>query len=448
MNFTEHIILPVSDFLTGKSIAKHLRFLEKSQFWSRDKIEAYQNEKLKALIAHTYHNVPFYRGIFEDLRLKPEDIQTKNDLEKLPVITKDDIRKNYDKWMAVNIPKSQLISYVSSGSTGEPFLYYRTKYSESFQKATAIRAWKWMNYRMGNKYVKTSIHERESTLKKIQDIINRSLFLNFSHFNDAFFKKTYAKILNFEPVVIRGYPHPLSLLASYIQRNHKSYSGKKLKAINTTGSTLHPKDRQQLENTFKVKVFDSYSCEGSAFIAQCEHNNLYHPAEEYAILEFLPSKYTETDPEKPLRHITTDLHNYAFPFIRYDTQDYVVVKKNIPCDCNRKLLSIAKIKGRDTDILITPQKKYILMENILGYFENQQNVLQIQVVQEDYDTFVFNLVVNSSFNNQHKEIISTYWQNFMGDDCRIIINMVDEIQLTRTGKRRTVIRNTKIKINY
>lgn len=445
---SEKFLLPMGDILTGSSITKHLEFLMVSQFWSREVLDDFQNQKLRSLVMHAYKNVPFYTELFNDLRIKPEDIQTKNDLNKLPIISKSEFRRNSSKWLATNIPVKNLISSCSSGSTGEPFQYFKTNHSESFHKACAIRGWYWMGYRLGDRYVKTSIHERTSTIKKLQDKMNNSLFLSFTQFQPDFFEKIIKQISDFNPKVIRGYPFPLVFLSEQIVAQKGKYPSSNIKAVNTTGSTLHDKDRKYIETVFNVRVFDSYSCEGGAYYSQCPTLSNYHPAEEYAISEFIRDDFYSLDPEKPLRHITTDLHNYACPFIRYDTQDYIVLNDNDEhCNCGRNYINVKKIKGRDTDILITPSGKYVLMENVLGYFEDKYQVVQVQVIQELTDKFIFNLIVNNDFNDKIFNEIHSYWQDFIGYESDIVINLVNEIKLTPTGKRRTVIRNPEIKLN-
>jgi phenylacetate-coenzyme A ligase PaaK-like adenylate-forming protein len=93
-----------------------------------------------------------------------------------------------------------------------------------------------------------------------------------------------------------------------LEQEFGNYRGCALKGINTTGSTLNENVRLKIEAIFGVKVFDSYSCEGGAIFFECPNGN-YHPSEEYAIQEYIEDDYTHADPEKPLRHITTDLHN-------------------------------------------------------------------------------------------------------------------------------------------
>jgi phenylacetate-CoA ligase len=443
---SENIILPISDLITGQSIYKHLQFLNKSQFWTRDQIDNYQNEKLRQIINHAYTNVQFYRELFSDLRLRPEEIQTKKDLDKLPIITKEDLKKNKNKLLAKNIDRKTLLLSSSSGSTGEPFQYYSTKHSKAFLKAAAIRTWYWMGYRLGDKYVKISMNPRSSLIKKIQDKMNNCLYLSSKQIIPAEFKRIEKELQSYNPLFLRCYPVPLQFLAQQIKNTRGSFKNNSLIAINTTGSTLHENVRREIEQVFNVKIFDSYSCEGGTIFAECPSHEFYHPAEEYAISEFISDKYTLSEAEKPVRHITTDLHNYASPFIRYDTQDYVVLGNQKPCSCGRTFLNVKKIKGRDSDILITPSGKYLIVENFVAYFEWIKEVEQIQVIQDKLDSITINMVVNNMFTNNIMVRIKDYWVNYIGNDVNLELNLVKDIKLTPAGKRRTLIRNSEIKI--
>jgi phenylacetate-CoA ligase len=443
---TETFILPFSDLLTGQSIARHLRFLNKSQYWTRDQIEAYQDDKLRDLISHVYHNVPFYREIFNDLNLKPEDIQSRKDLVKLPIITKEDLRKNKSKHLAVNLNKKNLIYMSSSGSTGEPFQFYVTRHADSFSKAAAIRAWYWMGYRLGDRYVKVSMNARSSRLKKIQDKLNMSLYLSSTQLTYDKFINIKEQITKYNPLFIRCYPLPLNFLSEIIAGTDGNYRGNNLLAINTTGSTLHDDIRNKIERVFNVNIYDSYSCEGGTHFSECPGRHYYHPAEEYAISELIEDEFSISSGDHPLRHITTDLHNYASPFIRYDTQDYIVPGDNQLCSCGRHFMNIRKIKGRDSDILITPSGKYLIVENFVAYFEWIPEVDQIQVVQEELNTIIIKMIVNDGFNHDVRQKIQHYWNEYIGEDVTVILEIADEIKLTPAGKRRTVIRNPKISI--
>lgn len=445
---SKHVLLSISDFITGQSIYKCLLFLEKSQYWTRAQMDAYQNKKLSELILHSYNNVPFYRDLMKKRGLTPYDFKSKDDLSKLPIITKDDLRQAKTKHLATNLKVSSYLLHSSSGSTGEPFQYYISKNAESFNKAASIRAWYWNGYRLGDRYVKISMNARYSKIKKIQDLANRCKYLSSTQLSPANFKEMAEKILAYDPKFIRGYPVPLEFLSEVIATKLGGYKGKSLLGINSTGSTLHEDTRKKIEDTLKVKIFDSYSCEGGANFTECPQCGAYHPSEEYAISEFIEDAYTASDPDHPVRHITTDLVNYASPFIRYDSQDYVVVKDSSQCcQCSRPYIQVKKIKGRDSDILITPSGKFLIVENFVAYFEYIGEVDLIQVVQNKTDQIDINLVVNSAFNVSIHNKIREYWEHYIGNDVCLRVNVVDEIKLTPTGKRRTVIRNPDIEIH-
>ena len=443
--FNEKIFLPLSDTLLGNSIYSDLKFLMKSQWWSADKLKEYQNQKLRTLIKHSYENVPYYNELFHSLNLTPDDIQTSNDLYKLPILTKEIIRENIKnkKIIAQNIPTKKMILCSSSGSTGEPLQYFQTKEAESFNKACAIRGWYWMDYRLGDRYIKLSQNPRPK-LKRIQDKLNNCLYLPVKQLTEENFNIIVKSINNYKPVIIRSYPDPLFFLVQFIIKNNiKIYSPK---AIATTGNVLSKEYREKIENVFNCKIYDSYSCEGGANVSECYTHECYHSSMEYAITEILNKNNNEAVNGESGRVITTGLHNYAVPFIRYDTQDYVT-KSIDKCSCGKQLLSIDKIEGRDSDILVTPNGKCLIVHNFTGYFEWVDSVNQFQVIQNKIDEIDILLKVNEKYNKQIESEILNYWQSYIGDDVKVKIEVVNEIPLTNSGKRRFLIRDKEIKLN-
>jgi len=83
----QNLVLPLSDVILGRSVSKHLRFLHGSQWWSSEELKEYQSERLRALIKPTYTNVPYYHDLFNEGQLTPDDIETTDDLLKLPLFT-------------------------------------------------------------------------------------------------------------------------------------------------------------------------------------------------------------------------------------------------------------------------------------------------------------------------------------------------------------------------
>jgi len=124
----------------------------KTQWLSPEKLDELKNERLKIIIKHVYENVPYYRTIFNEHGLKPNDIQTKE--ESLPILTKGYVRKHFKELIAQKILEKYkliLILRYTSGSTGESLDYYLDKDLLALINATVWRYWRWCGLNFGEK---------------------------------------------------------------------------------------------------------------------------------------------------------------------------------------------------------------------------------------------------------------------------------------------------------
>ena len=438
------LILPGSDLILGYNITKHFNFLQKSQWWDRNRLRNFQNTRLKELITHSYKYVPFYRELFNIYGLKPSDFKDVGDLKKLPVIQKPELKKNYPhKIISTYFKKNDLIYSSSSGSTGYPFQYYYNKDSYCMNMACLLRGWEWMGYRLGDKYVKISQNPRGNLTKKMQDFFNRSLYLFAKDVSELELLNVLNKIKKYQPEFVRCYPDPLYFLVKYARK--RGINGVKLKGINTTGNILFPEARKIIESFFKCRITDAFSCEGGANVTECSTGESYHSAMEYAYTEVLDEHGHEVKLGQRGRLVTTDLWNLATPFIRYDTQD-IVVKSEKECSCGRKLLSIDRIEGRDSDILVTPDGKIVIVHIFTIFFEWIKSVDQFQAIQNDYDDFLIKIVVNEMFTKDIYNEIFSYWQKYFGKRVNLKVQVVDSIENAFSGKRKFLIRSDKVNL--
>jgi len=436
---SEGPILIIGDIITGQSVSKKLDFLMKSQWWDKEQLKQYQEQRLQMLIRHSVETVPYYHDLFNKLRLKPEDIKTNEDLKKLPILTKVIIKtEGIERFTSSAIPKNETRSCGSSGSTGEPLFYFDTKEAYSMKLAANLRGWYWMDYRLGDKYVKLSQNARNNFIKQLQDKMSRNLYLATNPLIDSNYEFILNAIERYKPKIIRCYPDPLLFLARY-KKNHPEFSYQP-HAITTTGNTLHPETREEIEASFRCKIFDSYSCEGNSTVFECPTHTCYHSAEEYGISEVIND--TGIIVRTGIgRLISTDLWNLAHPFIRYDTQDFIEID-DTQCSCGRKLLRINKILGRDSEILIMNTGRRFIVHNFTGFFQIDspkinRSIDRFQVVKMKNGTILFRLVVNDNFNDQVRDYILNYWEDEL--KTRVEIQLTDQIPLPESGKRRFII---------
>lgn len=437
----EKLILPISDLINGQSVSKYLHFLMKSQYWTRQQLDDYQNVRLRKLIRYAYEYVPFYHDTMVERGLTPEDIQTKDDLVKLPIINKEIMRREgIERFTSTGMPKSKMIKRSSSGSTGQPFEYYATNLCYSVNLAANLRGWYNFGWRLGDKYVKISQNPRKSRIKKIQDRISGCLYVATADLSDGHLHEIMQQIESYRPIVIRSYPDPLYIMAQY-RLAHKNEFKHSPKIITTTGNVLHDNTRKTIEDAFGCKVFDAYASEGNSNVFECTTHHGYHSSEEYGISEIV-DKDGNRILEGTGRLITTDLWNYAHPFIRYDVQDVVELEKE-PCPCGRAHLHIERIYGRDNELLIAPSGRKYTVHHFTVFFEStvtpelKDSIDQFQFIQHTNGTTTINLVVNDAYDKSVGDFLKKYWEEEFGSS--VYINVVDRIPMMSNNKRRFII---------
>ncbi|NLD49603.1 MAG: hypothetical protein GX660_20845, partial [Clostridiaceae bacterium] len=116
-----------------KDYFSYQREFKCTEFLNPQQIAGYQNQKLTKLITHCYENVPYYRRVFQDLHLFPNDITSRDDLHKLPILTKEILRKEGDNMFSKNYRKGK--PNITSGSTGNMTTIYRNNNSKTIEHA-------------------------------------------------------------------------------------------------------------------------------------------------------------------------------------------------------------------------------------------------------------------------------------------------------------------------
>lgn len=402
-------------------ILDRYNFLMQSQYWDKDKIKKYQLVRLNRLISHAYKNVPYYRYIFEKHRIKV--IKSLNDLKKIPVLTKKIIKTN--NICAKNFTHKRFANF-TSGSTGEPSKFYLTKEDVSWIWGATFRNWSWFGYNFGDKYVKISLNKRGLNIKKrLQDIFMRCTYIYPYKTDEESIKKYVNRIIRSDAGIIYSYSPLISFLADYMNKNRIRY---KAKAVVTTGDNLQPQFKNNIETTFKCRIYDDYGCGGEGLnnSAMCEQGR-HHINEELLIIEELNGEA-----------VITSLNNYAMPLIRYKPGDLISLG-NRSCGCGRKLLTLDSINGRNDDIIYTPDGSKLLLHFFNTCFEYIKGIDIYQIIQTKKDTLLINIVTNKDYNKSKSEKnIKNYIDKATKNSLKIHFNYVDSIKRRSSGKHKFI----------
>ncbi|MDH7506378.1 MAG: phenylacetate--CoA ligase family protein [Candidatus Thermoplasmatota archaeon] len=422
----------------------YINLLEKSQWWSYSELEKLQLKRLKQLLKHANDNVPFYHKMFKKLNFKPTDVKSVNDLNKLPILTKEIINKNYDELYATNYSKEKLIPFTTSGSTGVPMKFYIDKKWEACNMAAAYRAWEWAGYKLGDKmaYLWGAPWDLKDQRKidKIRNYLLRIIKLNAFNLTDENMVK-YAKILlKFKPKIINTYASVIFLFSEFLKK--EGIYNIKPDVILTTADMLYNHQRKFIENIFDCEVFDYYSGRDTTLqAAECSEHNGYHLSIENAVVEFVEENEHVSSGETG-KIIITDLCNYTMPFIRYEIGD-LGSSSDEKCSCGRSLPIMKSLKGRIFDFIITPEGKHIPGE----YFHftiidhNIHGIKEFQIVQNSIDKLNVYIVKNPNDKNNDVNRFINIIQNEMGEKVEIKLEYVPSIKRTPSGKLRHIISN-------
>jgi len=116
----------------------HLLELKRNQWKTLDDLKHIQMKKLKAIITHAYTHVPYYRQLFNSVKIKPEDIKDQDDLKKIPTTTKLDLQRNYSNVVMKGIDETRQLTVFTSGSTGIPLKIVMSPRDVAYQWTSAV----------------------------------------------------------------------------------------------------------------------------------------------------------------------------------------------------------------------------------------------------------------------------------------------------------------------
>jgi len=443
------ITMPLHKWKITSTAKQYYYLLKKSEWLSADQIRKLQQIRLRHLIRHIYHHVPYYSNLMQSLHLTPEDIQTIEDLQKLPLLGKEVIRENlYFDLFADNHKKDEMLKIATSGSTGEPFVTYADRHQLEMRWATTLRATEWTGWRFGDKQARLWHQTLGMTpLQVFKEYLDawlmRRMFIPAYEMSEANLIDTFNRLKRFNPVLIDGYAESFNFLAHYA-KNHQ-VTDLKVKAIMSSAQIMPPQIRQSIEHAFSTSVFDKYgSREFSGIAYECDHHQGHHVMAESYIVEILK----DGRPAKPGEIgevVITDLNNFSVPLIRYRLGDLAMaMDANELCTCGRGLPRIGQIEGRAQALVFCANGTWLPGTFFAHFFKDYDYaVRQYQVIQEEKGAIDLKIVPESQYSAVVISEILDKLRGFMGETMKINVQLVDEIPLVKTGKRTGVISRLK-----
>ena len=399
-----------------------------------------QEKKLRAIIKHAYENVEFYHKKFDSLGLKPSDVKNVEDLKKLPMISKKEIRDNYPEGIVakgVDIRKCK--TYRTSGSTGIPLTILLDKSAEDYRAALFGRPFFECGLGLRDRMVEI-VDERH--VKRDKEWYQRlgllgRLYVPATQSVD----EQMPLIAAYKPDAIFGYSSWLHLLAKTMRKAESKQLSPRL--VFSTAEILTQEQRKCIESTFEVDVLDFYGCVEVERVAwECREQVGYHMDVDCVATEFVKDD-EEVSPGERGNLILTCLCNYAMPLIRYNIGD-IAVPTNEKCTCGRGLPLMKNIEGRADDMVIAPSGKILVPENFAQMMRAISGIGQYKVIQQKKDEIIVQIVKGTGFSQNTVKMVREEIKRILGSDVHVKTFIVNEVERDNSGKLRAVV--TKVPI--
>lgn len=438
-------------WMITKDVERVYETLNKTQWLSPSLLRELQDQKLRRLVRHAYRNVPYYRKQMQAAKLRPEDIRGQQDLHKLPLLTKDDVRKNiYFDILADNANHNDILRITTSGSTGEPFVCFADRRQLEFRWAATLRAQEWTGYRFGDPCVRLwhqtlGMSKSQVFREKADAWFSNRTFIPIFEMQDHKLQEMIRIMSNARPVLIDGYAEAFDFLAQYVAaQGGLSF---RPKALMSSAQTLPQKSREIIEAAFGCRLFDKYgSREFSGIAYECDAHRGHHTVAEGYIVELLvdgrPAKPGETG-----EVVITDLNNMCMPFIRYRIGDLAVAVENEVCTCGRGAPLIGDIMGRVQSIIQGVDGRYVpgtFFAHCLKEYDYA--IKQFQIVQEEAGAIRFRIVKGGRFSLGVLDEINATFRQYLGEGLKIQVEYVDNVDMVRTGKRLAAV--SKLEVDF
>lgn len=206
-------------------------------------------------------------------------------------------------------------------------------------------------------------------------------------------------LMKFKPAYLLTLPSNLNALLHLSIQNNQMIPG--LQEVRTYGETVSHELRERIQSHWNIPLIDMYtSTEAGYFAIQCPKHDHYHIVSDTTRVEILDDNNRPCQPGQIGRVVITPLHNFAFPLIRYEIDDYAELGES--CDCGCQFPVIKKIMGRSRNMLLTPDGKSWWPSFPAESWSHIAPARQIQITQDKIDHLMVTLVLDEAMDSSQE----------------------------------------------
>lgn len=426
--------------------------------YSPEHLREIQWKKFTDLLEFAYDRIPLYRDRFRRAGITPESIKSREDLVRIPILTKDEIRQNFPDQMLDNSRRYDPGRMgQTSGSTAESLHFVRPEQSwnRSLYYSVFLRTGHITNLPilvLATPHCTASScgldeeHSGEVWVSRLQKIrflrhLDRIVGLpssdNVLCAPDEYMQRLAEAMSCYSPCILIADPVYLGSFARYLKRNGSPVP--EIRHLVSTFELLTGSLKDLLSEVFGCEAYTQYGASEIMDIAnECERHKL-HVRTNTVLVEAVRDGQP-VGPGEMGKAVVTDLCNYSMPFIRYDIGDVVTLGDG-ECACGRNSQTIESIEGRVVDTIQAdgPDGPRLLTPlRVDQVFRGLPGVVGYRLVQRAKDAYHISIMPDEAAADVDRQTLMSRCRSMFGARSQVSIEFVREIKPERSMKFRFV----------
>lgn len=425
--------------------------LDRTQWLSPAELEGFQFQQLRALVAHCFEHVPYYRRVLTQAGLSSGVLSSLDEFRSLPLLTRELYQAHSAELEAKALPAGmgKAGEAYTSGTNGVPIRVLKTNREALWWSALFLRDLEWcqmdLRGRLANvRLMAKSVDELPRWLEGVafpywthlcQGLLESGPAFTMDIRQDPYRQLEWLRKVN--PNYLSSLPSNLDYLAGLIGESGERLP--QLRAIQAVGESLSEAQQQRIEAAFEVPVKNSYSSTEAGYAASpCPSGAGLHVHTENVFAEVLDDQDRPCLPGQTGRLVITPLHSFLTPMLRYDILDDVTLAAE-PCPCGRGLPLWTRVDGRRQPLLhLAGNRRKPVIGMILGA-RQVGGVHQFQIIQRSADHIIVRVVPDRSWSDGHAERMRTMVQTEMETPVRVDVEVKSKLERPAGGKLRIAI---------
>jgi phenylacetate-CoA ligase len=389
------------------------------------------------MVASAINKIKFYKEKYFASGFELGDIGKDGWFEKLPIVTKKDLKEHFDEFVNPELRQYLKVS-TTGGSTGIP-----TKTGYDSRIPEEVYSWRLQSWFGVNPWDDHAYVWRDTRASRLAKFKNAALWWPTKHLKmDATFiteegmSDFIGRYNKIKPTMLQGYVGAVTQLAQFVvDKGLKVYSPK---FVWTTSAPLPSSQRKLIMQAFGAPVCDQYgSCEVRWIAQQCRECGGLHVNTEHVHIEFVDDSNNPVPKGEYGRTLLTNLEDTVFPLIRYENGDRGRWL-NDQCPCGRTLPLIDSVKGRESESFVLPSGKTINGEFLTTIFDSNPDLVSGFRVVQHKDLSMTIEYIPTGNEDEIKGRIQSFAKK-IGDEAQVYAKRVQSIPHDR-GKLRFVVR--------